>query len=248
MQNHKVKTMLIDDEEHALEILETLLKHYPEIEILEKITEPEQAVKAIADKKPDLLFLDILMPRMDAFQLLASIKSLNVNPEVIVTTSYEEYAIKAIRYAAFDFLMKPVEINELSNAIERFRNKKIQSDNNHINNLLNFWQPKKLKFNTRDGIIFIALESIVYLEAYSNYTTIHHSKKEKETVSIHLGEIETKLPAGFFFRISRSVIVNTRYLVKIEKKSNKCYLEKGKEQFILKISQSRIRDLETLFS
>jgi two-component system LytT family response regulator len=239
---------LIDDEQHILDTLETLLDYYPDIEVTEKLRDPGKAVDAVSKHKPDLLFLDIHMPQMDGFQLLEAIRPLDINPEVIFITSYDEYAIQAIRYAAFDFLVKPVERGELGNAIERLRNtfQKENAGEESDQTIRQSIAPHKLKFNSCDGIAFFSPEEVLYIEAKKNYSILHLDGNRREHISMNLGRLEEQLPYPPFIRISRSVVINSDYLIKIDKKRRQCILQKDQQMHSFRIPIKRISELNNL--
>lgn len=242
-----IRTILIDDEQHVLDTLESLLKHYPDIQIIQKISDPEQAVKTISNDQPDLLFLDIHMPKMDGFQLLEAIRPFNIHPNVIFITSYDDYAIKAIRYAAFDFLMKPIELAELGSAIDRLRQDIKNNHKEQTEKLLGKWHAhQKLKFNTQRGMIFIHPDHILYIEAQANYSCIFIEESQYEVISMNIGTLEKQLPNPPFMRVSRSCIINTIYIYKIHRKDKYCELVKKNKSYQIAISRNKIKKLEEL--
>lgn len=117
---NKLNCILIDDETEALDRLESLLIKFDFVNILAKVDSAEEAVGKIVDLKPNLVFVDVEMPRKTGFDIIKEVREQNVNPKFIFVTGYNQYAIKAIRAAAFDFLLKPVDIDELRDALNRF--------------------------------------------------------------------------------------------------------------------------------
>ncbi len=243
-----IRTVLIDDEPKALEVLDFFLNQTRQVAVADKIQNPDRALSSIIRHKPDLIFLDICMPEKDGFQIVDEIRQIDFRPGIIFTTAHERYAVKAIKYSAFDYLLKPIDFVELINAIEKFKQVEKNPTSSDFKNLLEEGAKKdKIKFKTREGIIFLTLEDIYYLEADSNYTVITLQDKERYIVSTTLGEIEKKLPPEIFYRISRSVIINTNYLTRIDKKTKKCVLHNQEYHISLKISKGRIHTLENLF-
>ncbi len=244
MYKSSIHTILVDDEAHALDALENLLGFYPDIQIINKITDPAHAIRAIHAHQPDLLFLDIQMPGLDGFQLLEAINPLEADPSVIFTTSYDEYAIRAIRYAAFDYLLKPVEIRELANAIDRFKNNYRESSPAGKYASADYDCPPKIKFNTQAGTILLRPDEIVYIQAQGNYSRLCLNDQKHELVSMNIGKLEDQLSRPPFFRVSRSAIINSRYLQKIDHKNKQCHLVCDGNTYELSISKNRIRVLE----
>jgi two-component system LytT family response regulator len=154
------------------------------------------------------------MPRMDGFEMLRKIE--NKNFHVIFTTAYDQYAIKAIKYAAFDYLLKPVDIEELQQCILKLKSQgqdhtalklKALEENLHLGSALN-----KIAIPTLDGLLFFNISDIVHLEALSNYTAIHLTNHPKLIASRTLKEFEDLLPPDIFFRAHHSHIVNLNYI------------------------------------
>jgi two-component system LytT family response regulator len=171
--------------------------------------------------KPSIVFLDIEMPGMNGFQLLEKIGEFNF--EVIFVTAYNEYMINALRISALDYLLKPVDTEELKNAITRLRKKILLSEKFvHTKEQLALLgdtlkephAPKRLALATLQGIIFLKINEIIRVEALSNYSTFYLVNKQKIMVSKTLKEFEPILVMQNFFRVNRSCIVNTDYIIK----------------------------------
>ncbi len=210
-----LKTVLIDDDESNISSLsEKLGKHCPLIEIIARCDNGQDAIKAIDDLQPDVVFLDIEMPIMNGFVMLQQLTYKNF--ELIFVTAYDHYAIKAIRYSALDYLVKPVEIEELKAAVLKANtNRKNRSADSQVNFLLEHLkkkQPRRITIPTAEGLQFINLEDIVYLEANNNYTYIHLSTQKKFLVSRTLKDFEDILPAESFLRIHHSNIINKSFV------------------------------------
>ena len=212
-----LRAILIDDDQSNLSALsEKLLKHCPQVEVIGLCDNGEEGIKAIESEKPDVVFLDIEMPVMNGFVMLQQLKYRNF--ELIFVTAYDHYAIKAIRYSALDYLVKPVEIDDLKAAITKAeanknsRNSQLQMELllEHLNNK----QPKRITIPTSDGLRFINVEDIVYLEASNNYTNIYLSTSQKLLVSRTLKDFEDILPSETFLRIHHSTIINKFYVEK----------------------------------
>lgn len=206
-----LKTILIDDDESNLSSLsEKLTKHCPQIEIIARCDNAEDGITAIESFQPAVVFLDIEMPVMNGFLLLQQLKYRNF--ALIFVTAYDHYAIKAIRYSALDYLVKPVSIPELQTAVARAAdNRNNQHASSQIDLLLEHFQkkhPGRISIPTSDGLQFINLEDIVYLEASDNYTIIYLANRPKILVSRTLKNFEDMLPADTFLRIHHGSIVN----------------------------------------
>lgn len=213
---------MVDDEPQNSKALDIKLKELADdIEVVGVFNYPEKAVSAIKKLKPDLVFLDIEMPGMNGFQLLEKLEQFDF--EVIFVTAYNEYMLNALHISALDYLLKPVDTEELKNALERFR-KRINIQHNRLDKKEQFEllsetlrdqnAPKRLAVATLHGITFLKIKEIVRVEALSNYSTFHLVNKQKIMVSKTLKDFESLLIQQNFFRVNRSCIVNTDYIIK----------------------------------
>lgn len=207
--------VIIDDEQKGrLALREKLHQYCPEVTITGEAEDGIDGLKLIREKKPSIVFLDIQMPLMDGFQMLHQLPDKNFH--LIFTTAYDQYAIKAIRYAAFDYLLKPVDIEELRAAIQRVREQGQEHTEKKLEVLQENLQPKqlldKLAIPTLDGLLFFNTADIVHLEAQSNYTIIYFTNHPKLLASRTLKDFEELLPPQVFFRTHHSHIINLNYI------------------------------------
>lgn len=210
----KLRAILIDDERSGLRSLyEKLQKHCPAVEVLEQCDTAEKGITAIDTLRPDLVFLDVEMPVMNGFVLLQHVVYKNF--ELIFVTAYDHYAIRAIRYSALDYLLKPVEVDELKAAVQKADEKRdmTKSGNQGLDLLLENIAMEKRRFRriaipSRDGLQLVKIDDIIYLEASVNYTLIYLQDQHKLTASRTLKEFEELLPADNFIRIHHSFIIN----------------------------------------
>jgi two-component system LytT family response regulator len=231
-----IKALIIDDESKAINLLKvTLEKAFPGQFDIETAQGSEAGLAALCEFKPDLLFLDIEMPAMSGFDLLASIP--NVDFKVIFTTAYNQYAIRAIRYNALDYLLKPVNPIELIEAIDRFRKQKSQKEV-YGQQLENFFsnKEKSLAITTYDGVVFLEVDSIIRCEADLNYTKFILTENKTFLSSKTLKEYEDLLAHHKnFLRVHRSHLVNLDFVLKF--KSEGCLVLK--DQSIVPVSRRR---------
>ncbi len=222
--------MIVDDEPDARELLGTLVSEHQDIRVVATASGASEALPLITRIRPDLLFLDIQMPAKNGFELVSELRSLEITTPVIFVTAYDEFAIQAIKASALDYLMKPVDPFELAKAIQRFRNQELKERyQQKLEALLNAVHPSiqsgaKLRFNNRSGYILIHPDDILYLEADANYTHIYLREHHKETISNNLGLVEKSLPVNTFQRISRSLIINTTWLQRVDRINHQCFL------------------------
>lgn len=209
-----LKIIIIDDEVDAIDVLESILqvnKKY--FKIVAKTTNPIEGLGLILEHKPDVVFLDIEMPEITGFQLLESIPV--VDFEIIFTTAYENYAIKAIKENALDYILKPATFPEVLGALEKVRIKK-QKNEQHSNYKtlikdLNNNKFNKLRVPTLNGFELIDSEDVVYLEADGAYTIAYLINNEKLLLSKSIKLLQSFLNR-FFFRSHRSYIVNLNHI------------------------------------
>ena len=238
--NHIPEAVIIEDEPEALNLLQSLLTVKGLARVTGSATDPFQAVGLISSLNPDIVFLDIKMPGKSGFDILDELNSKNIDhPFIVFTTAYDEYAIRAFEYAAFDYLLKPVEPGRLSETVQRCREMDIQKEKQK--NLLLAESHKKLLFRNVSGFVIIDPDDIVYIEADGNYSIFHLESDKTETVTSLLHKIEDQLPGMKFFRISRSAIINTSFLTKIDSKQGQCVLSKSGKEYRCEISRERIR-------
>ena len=209
-----IRSLIVDDEQNNRLTMNVLLTRYCKgVEVVSEAGTVKEAVLRIKELKPDLVFLDIEMPFENGFQLFKYFT--NIDFDVIFTTAYDEYAMKAFRYSAIDYLLKPIDLQDLREAISRVTKNKIQPELNKIRlqtleyNLDNSFQ--KIALPVIDGFEFIDIDNIIHLEADSNYTIVN-TVKGKHIVSKTLGDFENMLTPSNFFRVNRSNLINLNFL------------------------------------
>jgi len=217
-----LKAIIIDDEARSRKALQIALSDYcPSVQIAAIAETAENGIEAIIKHKPDIVFLDVQMPGMSGFDLLAHFPEINF--DIVFITAHDHYAIKAIRFSALDYLLKPIQIDELMAAVKKAEEKK---NNRHTN-----WQYRSLYENVRsshnpsgsiavptsDGLLFIKTDNIIRCEAEGNYVIIYQTGKEKMLITKNLGDIESMLDAKEFFRLHNSHLVNLSHIKKYVK-------------------------------
>ncbi len=210
----KLTAILIDDEISNLKGLEQKLgKLFSEITIVDTFQKPEDAIAALKQQQPDLVFLDIEMPRINGFDLLAQLD--NIQFQVIFVTAYSDYAIEAFKKNAIDYVLKPIDDKDLivavNKAIKAIKTKKEIDNNLNLVNLLSstISNNNKIIVPTSKGMSFIPEEEVLHLEGYEGYTKIHLINETTITSSYNLGRFE-KLLNATFFKCHKSHIVNLK--------------------------------------
>jgi two-component system, LytTR family, response regulator len=215
---HMLKAILVDDELNSLQNLQLKIQEYcPAIRIVAQSQRPEEAIILIQQHKPDVIFLDIEMPRMSGFKMLEQMSDIDF--EIIFITAYNHYAINAIRISAFDYLVKPVSIEDLQQTVgrlEEFTAKKSKERAEVLKrNLANpKTQEDQMAIPTQDGLEFIQIKQIVRIESSSNYSKIVLQQGKTLLVTRQLKDFEELLEDYRFYRIHHSHLINLNYIAK----------------------------------
>lgn len=213
-----IKAIIVDDEKRSREIIKEMIARYcPQIEVTGDVASGEEAFGLIAEQHPDLVFLDIEMPYEDGFDFLKRYE--NIPFEIIFITAYNQYAIQAIKICALDYLLKPLSITDLKNAVERAKDR-ISGKHSQLQYellLQNIRQNRsaehyKLAIPSRDGLEFIDIKDIIVLEADGAYTSIRLAGERTLLSTRNLKEYEAILPEALFFRTHHSFIINLNHI------------------------------------
>lgn len=214
-----IKAIVIDDEIHCQETLGILLREFcPQIQLMQLCSSAKQALKAIEKFNPDLVFLDIEMPVMNGFEMLESLSQISF--AVIFTTSYDQYAIKAIKFSALDYLLKPVDPDELKNAVKKVEEQRHLPLAEQFQILLKQINGKNTGFTkiavpTAEGFELVPTDQVLYLEASDNYTHLFQKNKNKIIACRTLKEMEEQIQDfPIFLRVHNSYMVNLNEVVK----------------------------------
>lgn len=248
MSRQRISILIVDDEPEARDLLSMLLDRIGDIELSGAVDSVDEAFKRIVDKQPHLVLLDIQMPVKNGFELVKMVHHANLDTGFIFVTAYDEYAIEAIRASAFDYLLKPVDTNELQEAVNRFRDQLEQHDlKKQIGEMLEgLGRKSRIKVNTRTGFILINPDEVIHCVAAGNYTEVHMVKGRVETITNNLGSFMDELPASSFFRISRSAMINLNFLIRVDYKAGTCRLC-GDADIELHVARNRRKELDAVF-
>ena len=214
-----INAVIIDDETRNIKLMKNILSKFcPQVNLIGDATNGKTGKELIIQKKPELVFLDIEMPYGNGFDLINDL--MPVDFEVIFVTAFDKYMLQALKYSALDYLLKPVNIDELKQAVQ---NAELRIRKNSINQQLNILldnfkkqEPglKKIAIPTSDGFDFILIDDIIRCEALGAYTKIHTKDLKKIIVTKPLKDYETILPEDIFFRIHNSHLINLNYIKK----------------------------------
>jgi len=207
-----LKAILVDDEKNSLENLQQKLQEFcPSIHVIAAAQRPEEAIFLINHHKPDVVFLDIEMPRMSGFKMVEELK--DVDFEIIFITAYNHYAIDAIRISAFDYLVKPVAVKDLQNSTNRLLENRLRQTKEKLEVLRQSLsesrsQEDKIAISTTEGIDFIQVKTIVRIESNSNYSKLVLNNGHSIVVTKLLKDFEEMLVKYRFYRIHNSHLIN----------------------------------------
>ena len=206
-----IRAIIVDDEPYCCEALATLLEDITDLEMISVYHNAADALAAIKKYSPDLVFLDVEMPKMNGFEMLEQLPS--VNFEIIFTTSYDQYALRAIRFSAIDYILKPVDSEELQKAVQKVIHRSQKPIAQQLEILMQkIHQPStpinKIAMPTMEGLQMIPVDSIISCESDSNYTIFRLKNKQKITASRTLKDVEEILEGHSFVRVHNSYLVN----------------------------------------
>ena len=213
-----IKAVIIDDEMHSVETLKWKLENYcPDVEVLASFTDPVKGLDYLNNNPPELLFLDIEMPMLNGFDILEELG--NVTFDVIFTTAYDEFGIQAIKFSALDYLLKPIQNQELRKAVDKFSHKTTPAVSSKqlevlFNNIREEQKgrPGKIALSTKESIEFVEPGEIILCSSDSNYTMIYLADGRKKLISRTLKEFEDMLSPHNFFRSHHSHLVNLSHV------------------------------------
>jgi two-component system LytT family response regulator len=238
-----LKAVIIDDEPKAIQGLSWELSNFSdEIEVIATFTEPEKALHYIRTTDFDCLFLDVEMPTMDGFQFLEKLEKKDF--AIVITTAYNEYAIKALKKEAIDYLLKPIDTDDLGETIAKIKkhNSRSISTDKFERILLNFnnkLNHKRITINTDGKLVFLEPNDILYVESDGKYSTLYLLENKKIVLTKKLKEVCTILPCDSFFRIHNSYIINLNKIKEFIKTDGYVVLENGKK---IPVSRQRKSD------
>ena len=209
-----IKVILIDDERHALVTLQHALQKFDDVEIVATTQKSTEAKALIEQHQTDLIFLDIEMPFLNGFEVLEQFEEIRF--KVVFTTAYNQYAIKALRMNAMDYLMKPIDHKELREALDKYLNNELVTTQEQVQQIATFNTGKMLDtlaLSTQEGLHFVKTDDIMFLEASGCYTYIYMNNNIKHLVSKNLAVFEEVLKDNpIFFRPHKSHVINLKYI------------------------------------
>lgn len=243
----KLSALVVDDEDNARILLNKLLEEtllFDEIKLAQSV---DSANTELARFEPDIIFLDIKMPGKDGFAFIQDLPKGYRLKKIVFVTAYDQYAIKAIKNQAFDYLLKPVNRKELKQCLTRFMESK-DEEAKIIRPIKIVESPERLtriRVNTRTGTLFINPSDILFCKAEGNYTSVCTGKKHY-LCSMNLGKVAELLPKKGFIRVGRSYIINFEYITMLDRKECSILLMRNGESATIKIPRQHLKDLDII--
>jgi two-component system LytT family response regulator len=242
-----LSALIVDDEDNARILLSKLLEEtllFGEVRLAQSVVE---AYSELNRFEPDIIFLDIKMPGQDGFAFIQDLPQKYKLQKIVFVTAFDQYAIKAIKNQAFDYLLKPVNRKELNQCLTRYIEKK-NEDKEAGKPVKITGSPERItriRVNTRSGTLFINPADILFCKAEGNYTTVCTGKKHY-LCSMNLGKVEDLLPQNGFIRIGRSYIINYEYITMLDRKECTIILVREGESVTVKIPRQHLKDLDII--
>ncbi|MFC0270778.1 LytR/AlgR family response regulator transcription factor [Metabacillus herbersteinensis] len=241
MSSKKIKAMIVDDERYSRDELKHLLSHYEEIDVIDEADSGESAVIKCLHQQPDVVFLDVEMPKLNGMETAKSLKQLKHVPLIVFATAYPDFAVEAFRFDAVDYLVKPFDEEQLNETVQRLLEKIAPPEGP-----ISLERPvSKLAIESEEGIVYIQPEEILYLYRDERVTRIV-GKDEEYEVKTPLKDLEARLKDFSFFRIHKSYLVNLNYVLRLIPWFNGAYhLELKGHKEKLSVSRNYVKALRT---
>ncbi len=235
-----MKAIIIEDEERSRQVLQNLVQTYcPELDVLGTADSVASGIEAIQKHQPDLVFLDVQINGGTGFDVLDKVRGANLS--VIFTTAYDQYALKAFKFSAIDYLLKPIDIEELKNAVRKAISSGDRSDNqykiqNLLSNLKNPTEDPVLLVSTQEAVEFIRIRDIIRCEASGAYTQLYLRDRKPVMVSKIIKDFEFLLQDYGFYRVHQSHLINLKEVQKFVKSENYLLMRDGAQ---IQLARSR---------
>ncbi len=222
----KLKVLILDDEQEALDILASLLIDTGKVEVIKQLQDPLKLESSIATLHPDAVFTDIQMPHYNGLEILKNLREYRPELPVVYITAHKKFALEASHYNPFSYLLKPVNRQELETVVDHIIAYREKIDKDSI------LKDSKITLPVKDGLIYVHFDELFSLTASGNYTNIKLTGGKVYLSSYNLGRFQEKL-SNQFVRVNRHTIINNTYLKEINKRKNYCLASVGgiTEQF-----------------
>ncbi len=247
-QDNVITSIVVDSELRTTEVLVKMLMQVAEIKVCETFQSGEDALDFLSQNYVDLIFLEIELATMSGLNVIAELAKYNYSSSVIIVTGHPEFAIDAIKMSVFDYLLKPVDLDELHITLRRFRfehHHKLKHDNHYEPGRF-FENDNKLKIKNNRGYDYLCIEQIVYIKADGNYSWIRMEDGNSKISSMQLGALENLLNKSTFMRISRKHLVNIHFVSSFDKPNRILTLTTSSRYHEVLVSKSKVSIIEGL--
>lgn len=243
-----LRAVIVDDEQDAIEAIKLILaEHCNDIDVVGTARSVNDAVEIIKSTDPEIVFLDIEMPPGTSFDILEKLPNRNFN--VIFVTAYNQYAIKAFKYSAIDYILKPIDINDLLQAVDKAR-KILQEKGSAVEKQINMLlhnlridKPDKIALSTSDSIEFVQISDIIQIQAEGSYSTLIMADNSHLVVSKNIGEFESLLEDHPFFRPHQSHLINLTHVRKVTRLGNEVVMNDGSIAYLSRRKKNQFLEL-----
>lgn len=243
IKDRTFKILIVDDEPEARVLLKSLLNEIETVKIVGEASNAEEALYLLVENYPSLILLDINMPGVTGLNFVRLLRKANIDIPVVFVSAYKKYAIEAIRCSVYDFLLKPVEQEDLQQLIQKYQKQDNKDLSAKLGEVLGtIKEETKIRINSRHSYILVEPSEVIYCEAEGGYTNIFLSNGKVEVSNTTLLQVEQKLLVYNFFRLGRSMLINKEYVRSVNKSNRSCTLEKDGSKWEIRASSKAIKE------
>jgi DNA-binding LytR/AlgR family response regulator len=244
MKTMKVNALIVEDDKESRDLLCLYLKQHGGFSEIVEACSAEDALFKLMETLPDIVFLDIQLPGKSGIDFLGLLNRQSIRTHFVIVSSSRNFAVDAIKFDVFDYILKPINKAELFNVIDRFRLKIITNPGKKLQHVIKGQGDEvKIKFNSRSSYVIVEPKDIVYCQADGAYTSVYFSNGKKELVSTYLTKVEEVLLKFNFVRISRSTLINVNWLRSVNRSNDTCCLMVEGKEFIIQGAKLQLKDL-----
>ena len=240
----KVNALIVEDDKESRDLLGLYLKQHGGFSEIIEAHSAEDALYKLMETSPDIVFLDIQLPGKSGIDFLGLLSKQPIKTHFVIVSSSRNFAVDAIKFDVFDYILKPINKVELFNIIDRFRLKIITNPEKKLKQVLKGLDDGvKIKFNSRSSYVIVEPKDIVYCQADGSYTDIYLSNGKTELASTYLAKVEEVLMKFNFVRISRSTLINVKWLRSVNRSNDTCLLLVDGKEFVVQGAKAHLRAL-----
>ena len=244
MKNMKINALIVEDDKESRDILCLYLKQHGGFSEIIEADSAEDALFKLMETSPDIVFLDIFLPGKSGIDFLGLLSRQAIRTHFVIVSSSRNFAVDAIKFDVFDYLLKPINKVELFNIIDRFRLKIITHPERKLKQVLKGLDDGvKIKFNSRNSYVVVEPRDIVYCQADGSYTDIYLANGKKELANTYLAKVEEVLVRFNFVRISRSTLINVKWLRSVNRSNDTCLLLVDGKEFLVQGAKTHLKTL-----